>query len=328
MVIQKLLWVFGAGFFLVVVFNIRNLSSIFYSEAWKRYLGWLLIAPVFLTGVMFGGIISILITGFLMFKSIREFTLMEKLPIKFYIVLLFNGLLSILISILSPENMLLLPYIYIVATAGVAIVTKTPQNMMHKVYIVLFGCVWICYSISHMFLFRTIEDGQGLLVLVGSLDSSDVLFVIGGITGTSCMMKNVVKTLQKTVPYPVINITYKSKSGIITCENNLHNQLEILHLQKYRRVHFFCFIMGGYVLSRVLEKQPIPNLGRVILDRSPFQEDVSIEAQNFFSRNSGAKSDSGDSLTGEHGGETSMFSHKLRRTLLTMSQVSFQVVHK
>lgn len=97
------------------------------------------------------------------------------------------------------------------------------------------------------------------------------------------MMKNVVKTLQKTVPYPVINITYKSKSGIITCEKNLHNQLEILHLQKYRRVHFFCFIMGGYVLSRVLEKQPIPNLGRVILDRSPFQEDVSIEAQIFFS---------------------------------------------
>ncbi len=44
------------------------------------------------------------------------------------------------------------------------------------------------------------------------------------------------------------------------------------------------FIMGGYVLSRVLENYSIPNLGKVILDRSPFQEEVSIEAQEAFSK--------------------------------------------
>jgi phosphatidate cytidylyltransferase len=166
-VIERLLWVFGTGFLLVVVFNIKNLKGIFNSEAWKRYLGWLLIAPVFLTGVVFGGLISILITGFLMYSSIREFTLMEELPSKFYVVLLMSGLLSMLVAIFKPEIMLMLPFLYLVITAGVAIFTKTPQNMIHKVYIVLFGSVWICYSIPHMCLFRTIENGQGLLVLIG-----------------------------------------------------------------------------------------------------------------------------------------------------------------
>jgi hypothetical protein len=116
------------------------------------------------------------------------------------------------------------------------------------------------------------------------LDSSEVLLVVGGITGTRCMMRNVVRNLEKTVPYPVVNVTYKSREGLQTCERNLHDQLENLQLHKYRRVHFFCFIMGGYVLSRVLEDYPIPNLGKVVLDRSPFQEEVSIEAQETFSK--------------------------------------------
>jgi hypothetical protein len=98
------------------------------------------------------------------------------------------------------------------------------------------------------------------------------------------MMRNVVRNLEKTVPYPVVNITYKSRTGLQTCERNLHDQLENLQLHKYQRVHFFCFIMGGYVLSRVLQSHPIPNLGKVILDRSPFQEEVSIEAQEAFSK--------------------------------------------
>jgi hypothetical protein len=98
------------------------------------------------------------------------------------------------------------------------------------------------------------------------------------------MMRNVVRNLEKTVSFPVVNITYKSRDGMQSCERNLYDQLEKLQLHKYQRVHFFCFIMGGYVLSRVLENHPIPNLGKVILDRSPFQEEVSIEAQEAFSK--------------------------------------------
>jgi phosphatidate cytidylyltransferase len=63
--------------------------------------------------------------------------------------------------------MLMLPFLYLVITAGVAIFTKTPQYLMQKIYIVLFGSVWICYSISHMCLFNKIENGQGLLILIG-----------------------------------------------------------------------------------------------------------------------------------------------------------------
>jgi hypothetical protein len=116
-----------------------------------------------------------------------------------------------------------------------------------------------------------------------NIDSSEALLVVGGITGTRCMMRNVVRNLEKTVPYPVVNVTYKSRAGLQTCERNLRDQLEKLQLHNYRKVHFYCFIMGGYVLSRVLENYSIPNLGKVILDRSPFQEEVSIEAQDAFS---------------------------------------------
>jgi phosphatidate cytidylyltransferase len=192
--------VFGTGFLLVVAFNIKNLKGIFSSEAWKRYLGWLLIAPVFLTGAVFGGLVSILITGFLMFSSIREFTLMEKLPLRFYNVLLLSGVLSLLVAIFKPENMLMLPFFYLVITAAVAIFTKTPPHLIHKVYIVLFGSVWICYSISHMCLFNTIENGQGLLILIGfAVALSDIgtysfgkIFNKIGLGGTAfCIAQNI-----------------------------------------------------------------------------------------------------------------------------------------
>lgn len=44
----------------------------------------------------------------------------------------------------------------------------------------------------------------------------------------------------------------------------------------YGRVHFLCYISGGFILRRALAWQPLDNQGRVVLVRSPLQEQVPV----------------------------------------------------
>jgi hypothetical protein len=44
----------------------------------------------------------------------------------------------------------------------------------------------------------------------------------------------------------------------------------------YGRVHFLCYISGGFILRRAVAGQPLDNRGRVVLVRSPLQEQVPV----------------------------------------------------
>ena len=114
-------------------------------------------------------------------------------------------------------------------------------------------------------------------------DKEEVLIVLGGWSGSRENMENVVTQLSKDAPMKVIELNYCSYKGFDTCISNLKDQIKNAHLENYSRAHFFCFIMGGYILKKYLETESIPNIGNVILDRSPYQEAISSVAQEVIS---------------------------------------------
>lgn len=166
-VMNRVIWIFGSGVLLVILFNIKNLSKTFTSETWKRYIGWLIIAPVFLTGIFFGGIVSLIIVGIIMLKALIEFANLENLSLRYKAVLIVNGLISLTVAAFAPQRMDILPFAYIALPLGVSIFSNKPFFMFRKVGVVLFGCLWICYTLSYMVLYRTIVNGTGLLILIG-----------------------------------------------------------------------------------------------------------------------------------------------------------------
>ncbi len=64
----------------------------------------------------------------------------------------------------------------------------------------------------------------------------------------------------------------QSRKSVQANVQNLRRVLTQTAAHEYERVHFITYILGGRVLNAYLRQYPMPNLGRVIYDRSPIQE--------------------------------------------------------
>jgi hypothetical protein len=65
---------------------------------------------------------------------------------------------------------------------------------------------------------------------------------------------------------------YMSRRGLSRSRSNLQRFIRDHRLDRYRRVHVFAFIAGGWTFNPMTEAGALPNLATVFYDRSPFQE--------------------------------------------------------
>lgn len=72
--------------------------------------------------------------------------------------------------------------------------------------------------------------------------------------------------------FDVMLADYRSYWSIDSGVESLNDFLEERNVGRYRRVHVFAFILGGYTFNRFLQKYSLENLGNVVYDRSPLQE--------------------------------------------------------
>jgi hypothetical protein len=72
--------------------------------------------------------------------------------------------------------------------------------------------------------------------------------------------------------YDVFMPEYVSKKGFKGNVANVKAFVEKHRLDEYREVHAFVYLMGGWTLNKYLLENDMPNLTRVVYDRSPYQE--------------------------------------------------------
>jgi hypothetical protein len=65
---------------------------------------------------------------------------------------------------------------------------------------------------------------------------------------------------------------YLTRGGLASSRSKLERFIHDNRLDRYRRVHVFAFIAGAWTVNPLIAEGKLPNLGRVIYDRSPFQE--------------------------------------------------------
>ena len=75
-----------------------------------------------------------------------------------------------------------------------------------------------------------------------------------------------------TAGFDLVLADFRSRQSVDAGVEVLHEFLKEHDLDRYRRVHVFAYILGGYTFNRFLEKYPVSNLGSVVYDRSPLQE--------------------------------------------------------
>jgi phosphatidate cytidylyltransferase len=166
-VVLRLLAVLGGGLVLVVLLNLRRLKGLFQSETWKRYVAWVVMAPSFVISVFVGGGAALLFVGVMMFTALREYWRLLGLPVFFRKVLVVNAVLSLAVGILLPRYVHLLPFAYLMVTAVPAILRNRVETAFDDVCKTVFGSVWISFSLTHVVLYRTLENGMVVLLMVG-----------------------------------------------------------------------------------------------------------------------------------------------------------------
>lgn len=181
-VLIRLLYILAGGLFIVLVFNIRKMDAFFQSETWKRYLGWLVMAPIFILGVFLGPISSLLVVVLIIYNASKEYSDMLHLPHFFRRLILLNGAISIALAVFLPEMANMLPVIYFIVIMLCSILRNKLDNILNFIAYTLFASMWICYGITHFILiYKNIDSGVKLLLVIGfSIALSDVLaYVIG-----------------------------------------------------------------------------------------------------------------------------------------------------
>jgi len=66
--------------------------------------------------------------------------------------------------------------------------------------------------------------------------------------------------------------TYIARGGLDDSRDRLRRFIRQQPFDRYRRVHVFAFIAGGWTINPLLEAGELPNLATVVYDRSPMQE--------------------------------------------------------
>ena len=65
---------------------------------------------------------------------------------------------------------------------------------------------------------------------------------------------------------------YMDKFKVDNCVENLHKFYRENQLKDYKKIHFFSYILGSWVLNKFINKYGVLNISTIVYDRSPTQE--------------------------------------------------------
>jgi hypothetical protein len=71
---------------------------------------------------------------------------------------------------------------------------------------------------------------------------------------------------------------YLSKKTMAECTNNVCEFIEKHHLEKYKKINVFAYIIGSWTINDILKQKKLTNVSSIVYNRSPFQERAPIIA--------------------------------------------------
>jgi phosphatidate cytidylyltransferase len=180
------------GFGLVLFFARHDLKAGLTGELGKRFIGWMVIAPLFLLASFVGGLLGAVILLFFFYRVAMEYVRVVGVarPYALYLYALIP--ITFLTAALSPELYFALPAGSILLLTLVPLLSGRLQDLYLQLSYAGRGYLYLIWSIGHLILLKQ-QAGVGMVMLVGiGVALSDVMqYTVGKLLGRHIISPNV-----------------------------------------------------------------------------------------------------------------------------------------
>jgi len=176
------LLVFGFG--LVLFFARKNLKAGLKGELGKRYIGWMLITPLFLIATFVGGVVAAAILLLFFYRVVLEYVRVVGVERAYAVYLYVLIPITLVVAQFVPVLFFALPAASILLLSLVPILTRRIENLYLQLSYAGRGYLYLVWSVGHVILLKQL-GGLGLIMLVGvGVALSDVMqYTVGKLIG-------------------------------------------------------------------------------------------------------------------------------------------------
>lgn len=172
------------GFLLVLFFSRKDLKTGLTGELGNRYIGWMIITPLFMTAVFVGGIVAAVILFFFFYRICAEYVSVVGVT-RPYAIYLFGLIpLTFFIAQYLPRLYFILPAASILLLSLVPILSRHIEDLYLQLSFAGRGYLYLVWSVGHLILIKQIA-GPGMVLLMGvGIALSDVMqYTVGKLIG-------------------------------------------------------------------------------------------------------------------------------------------------
>ena len=201
--IQTVGGLFGAGAVLILLLARFNIPRILQGELGARYIGWLILTPIYLLVLFTNITIGVLMLLIGMILSSMEYSAAAQIGQSEKLFLYISSAITLLVVIYKPPLFAALPVIVLFVLTAIPILQNKPSRLHGRVRLVSWGYIYVIWTLAHGILMLEHPDGKGvLLVLIVGTALADIgAYVVG-------------KAIGRTVIAPEIN-PRKAWEGIL-----------------------------------------------------------------------------------------------------------------
>ena len=182
LMIVGVLLIFGVG--LVLFFARKDLKAGLTGELGKRFIGWMIVTPLFLIATFVGGLASVVILFVFFYRIVIEYVRVVGVERPYAIYLYALIPLTFVIAQFLPGLYFALPAASILLLTLVPMLTRRIENLYLQLSYAGRGYLYLVWSVGHLILLKQL-GGIGLIMLVGvGVALSDVMqYTVGKLIG-------------------------------------------------------------------------------------------------------------------------------------------------
>ncbi len=177
-------WLFLFGFAIVLFFARKDFKAGLQGELGKRFIGWMIIAPVFLVATFVRGHIAALILFIFFYRVLNEYIRVVGVTRPYAIYLFILVPITFFIAQYYPEFYFTLPAASILLLTLVPILSRHVEDLYNQLSFTGRGYLYLVWSVAHLILLQQLA-GTGLVLLtaVGVALSDVMQYTVGKLLG-------------------------------------------------------------------------------------------------------------------------------------------------